>query len=1028
MFLSDASVRRPVAVSCLIIAFVLLGVNAYRKIGLEYLPKLDMPFITVLAVYPGASPAEVETDVAKKIEDQVVAVDGLRHVTSSCMENMCLVLLEFEMEVDVDEAANDVREKIDLILNDLPAGVEKPQILKFDVNAKPIINLALTGDVSIDELFDYADNTLRDRLSVLAGVADVQLIGGAEREVNVLLDRDQLAARGLTAMDVVQTLQRGIGTIPSGRLRQGATEYAVKFDAEYKSPEQIGELEVGNAGGARCYLRDLGEVCMASEERRQAAFIDGRSCIGIRVVKKADANAVRVVARVREALGGVRDLLPGGMDLIWISDDAAFIRSSVDSTTLSIGQGVLLTALILFLFLYNVRSTFIVAVSMPLTIVISLFFLHLLGYTLNTSTLLAAGLSVGILVTNSIVVLESIVKRVKTWDTAREAARIGAGDVAIAVLASAGTNVVVLFPVAIMGSMVGRFFRPFAVTMVIVTLVSLFMSFTLTPILCAVLLRGGRGTGTVSLLGRIEAAWNRMFEGFSRGYTRMLALITRYRWSSVLFLLLVAALFIHALNLAPRIGFTFVEEPDRGEVYVKLEYPTRYRLKETLTRVQQVEDQLRDLPGLKHTFTTVGKVEGILGQASEGVYLAQILLSFIDKTERAQTTDELLTDIRARLEHMPGCIVTASVPSGIGGQNSPIELELAGEDLERLDELAKSVQALAGRVNGVIDTDTTARVGKPEIRVHPRRPVLADLSLPATSLGMVLRANIEGIKAATFKRGDRSYDIRVKLRERDGVSQLSEFLFPGVPGRPMTLTNLAQLEEKTAPVQITRSDKRRISKLFGNLLGGKPLGTAVNEISQAIDERNLLPAGYRYRFVGMYEYMSEAQAAMLEAAVMALVLTYLVLAAILESFHKPFIILVTIPLGLVGMLWALYLTGQSISIFVLLGGVMLVGIVVNNAILIMERVRKHIEEGMSEREAMLAAAGDELRPILMITLAAVLGMLPLALGKGLGSEMRAGIGIASVGGIAISAVLTLLVLPVLFELFARRESPADEQP
>lgn len=1023
MFLSDASVRRPVAVSCLIIAFVLLGLNTYRKLGLEFLPKLDMPFITVVAVYPGASPAEIETDVAKKIEDQVVAVDGLKHVTSSCMENVCRILLEFEMGVDVDEAANDVREKIDLLLDDLPAGVEKPKVLKFDVNAKPIINLALTGDVPIEDLFDYADNTLRDRLSVLSGVADVQLIGGAAREVTVELDRDRLAARGLTTMDVVQTLQKGIGTIPSGRLRQGNSEYAVKFDAEYKTPEQIGALEICNAKGNRCYLRDLGEVHMGSEERRQAAMIDGRPCIGVRVIKKADANAVRVVERVRKALGDIRSLLPGGMKLVWISDDGAFIRASVDSTTASIFQGVALTALILFLFLYNPRSTFIVAITMPLIIVISLFFLHLLDYTLNTSTLLAAGLSVGVLVTNSIVVLESIVKRIKAKRSAEQSAREGAADVVVAVLASAGTNVVVLIPVAMMGSMIGRFFRPFAVTMVIVTLVSLFISFTLTPILAAVLLRReADASGGPSLLGRLEAGWNRMFDRISRAYRGMLAVLTRYRWSSALFLLLVVGLFVHSLSLAPRIGFTFIEEPDRGDIFVKLEYPTRYRLDETLKRVRHVETLLHDVPGLKHMFTMVGKVEGILGQASEGVYLAQIQLRFVDKTERTITKDELLTEIRSRLAELPGCIVTVSVPSGIGGQSSPIELELAGEDLGRLDHLALEVRQWADKVDGVVDTDTTARVGKPEIRVYPRRPILADMGLPAVPMGMVLRANIEGVKAGTFKRGDRSYDIRVKLRERDGVAQLPAFLFPGKPGQPLTLANLADLRQRIAPVQITRSDKRRISKVFGNLLGGTPLGKAVDKISEAIDRHHLLPAGYHYRFVGMYEYMSEAQQAMLEAALLAILLTYLVLAAIMESFGKPFIILVTLPLGLIGMLWALFLTDHAMSIFVLLGGVMLVGIVVNNAILIMERVRKHLDEGMSEREAMLSAAADELRPIVMITLAAILGMLPLAMGNGLGSELRVGIGIASIGGIAVSAFLTLLVIPVLFELFAKRTS------
>ncbi|MBX7257513.1 MAG: efflux RND transporter permease subunit, partial [Candidatus Hydrogenedentes bacterium] len=502
MFLSNASVRRPVAMGSLIIGLTLLGLNAYRKVGLEFMPKIDIPYITVVTIYPGASPSEIETDVAKRIEDAVVSIDGLKHVTSTCMEDHAQTLLEFQLNVDVDTAANDVREKLDLILNDFPEGVEKPKVLKYDINAKPIINLALKGSVPIDDLYDYADNALRDRLSVLSGVAEVQLIGGAEREVHLLLDRQKLAERGLTSADVVQTVAQNVRTIPSGRVRENGTEFAVKFDAEYKSIDAINALELSFKEGSRVYLRDVGKAELASAELRQAALIDGEPCIGMRVVKKADANAVQVVNRVKAAMNSIQSELPGGMELVWISDDGDFIESSVDSAISSIWQGVLLTAAILFLFLYNVRTTIIVAITMPLTVIIGIFFIQSFGYTLNTSTLLSLGLSVGILVTNSIIVLEAIAKRFAEGMSAKEAARVGASEVAVAVIASAGTNIVVLFPIITMGSLVGRFFAPFALTMVVVTFVSLFISFTLTPILCAVLLKRSERKG---ILAHIEA-------------------------------------------------------------------------------------------------------------------------------------------------------------------------------------------------------------------------------------------------------------------------------------------------------------------------------------------------------------------------------------------------------------------------------------------------------------------------------------------------------------------------------------------
>ncbi|MCP4642762.1 MAG: efflux RND transporter permease subunit [bacterium] len=1020
MFLSRASVRRPVAMCSLIIALALLGINAYRKMGLENLPKVDAPYITVMTIYPGASPEEIETDIAKRIEDVIVSIDGLKHVTSSCMENGCQTFLEFDLDIAVEDAANDVREKLDLIVNEFPAGAEKPKVLKWDINAKPIVNLALTGDAPLDELYDYADNALKDRITVVPGVAEVQLIGGAEREVQILLDRDKLAARGLSSYDVVQAVQSGVRLIPSGRLRDDGTEYVVKYDADYKTVAAIHDMEIAHEDTSRCYVGGVGRVEMTTEELRQKAFIDGRPCVGIKIVKRGDANAVRVVRRVQEAMADLRDNLPGGMDLVWVADDASFIQSTVDSTMTNIWQGVLLTAVILFFFLYNIRTTFIIAVTMPLTIIVGMFFLGLLDYTLNVSTLLSIGLSIGILVTNSIVVLESIVKRFDETGDAHQASRLGASEVAVAVLASAGTNVVVLFPVAMMGSQIGLFFRPFALTMVVMTVVSLFISFTMTPILCSLLLKKDNSSRR-SPLKMLERVWNRAFDSVAGAFAAVLRFFERRRWAAALLLILVTGVFFYSLTLAETVGFDFFPNSDRGEVFVKLEYPTRYDLNRTARRVEEVEALLHDLPELKHVFTTIGKVDGTAGRSSEGVYLAQLLLRFSEKTERTLTIDDLMNEVRLRIADHLDCIVTVSQPSNVGGQSTPIELEIAGEDLAELDALALKAQQFALSIEGCQEPDTTVRSGKPELRVRPQRAVLADLGIPPALIGMALRANLEGLECGTFKEGGRNYDIVVKMDEEEGKDQVRDFLFPGTPGHPVLLTSIAEVDESRAPIMITRKNKRRVAKLFCGLANDKPMGTAANEISALMDEQGNLPSGYAYRFSGLYELMHEGIVEMGEAALIAIVLVYLVLAAILESFKQPIVILITIPLGLVGVLVALWLTGRAISMFVLLGGVMLVGIVVNNAILIMDQLNQHVAAGIPRHQAMVRAASERFRPIIMISLAAVLGMLPLALGSGIGSELRTAIGISSVGGIAVSAVLTLIVLPVLYDLFTRRQ-------
>lgn len=1019
MILSDVSVRRPVAMGCLIIGLTLLGLNAFRKMGLELMPKMDIPFITIVTIYPGASPEELETDVAKRIEDAVVSIDGLKHVNSTCMENACQTLLEFQMGVDVDIAATDVREKLDLIRADLPTDAEDPKIQKFDINATPIVTLALAGDVTLDELYDFADNTLSDRLTVISGVADVQLIGGEEREVHVELDRGKLAARSLSSMQVVQSVQQAVRTIPSGRLRDSGTEYSVKFDADYRNVADLADLEVANEQGRRCHIRDIGTVRMTTGEVRQMATIDGRACIAIKVVKKADANAVMVANAVRDAMGRLNEELPGGMELVWVDDDGRFIEASNQSAWINVFQGVLLTAAILFLFLYNLRSLFVVAITMPLTIVIGLFFMQMVGYTLNTSTLIAIGMSVGILVTNSIVVLEAIVKRLDDSGDPKEASRLGAKEAFIAVLASAGTNIVVLFPLSVMKSKIGMFIGPLAMTMFIMTVVSLFISVTLTPLLCSLVLKP-RTENSRSPLAWMERGWNWGLDRVVDAYRLGLQFTERHRWAAVLVLLAVVGMFIHSLSLAGTLGSGSFADSDMGRVYLRLEFPTRYSLKETVRRAEQAESRIKELPELKHVLTTVGKVEAMLGQSSEGVYLVQILMKFSERDERDISIDQLMELVRSRMEGFPDAIVGVSQPSIIGGQSNPVELEIAGDDLKRLDALAMTALGYARENFGILDPDTTVRPGKPEIRVEPRRAVLSDLKAPAVGLGMTLRANLEGVEAGTYKQDARNYDIVVKLAEQEGKEQIDEFLFPGADGHPLLLASLGKVVETEMPIQITRKNKRRISKLMAQLDSSVPLGIAVNQLSASIDARANLPAGYDYRFAGEYEMMQEGQEGLAEAGVISIILVILTLAAILESFRQPALILVTIPLALIGVIWALAAAGGSFGIFEIMGIVMMLGIVVNNAILIMDQFNVHVSEGIPRHKAMISAACERFRPIVMITVAAVLGMLPLALGRGIGAEMRTGVGVASVGGILVSGVLTLIVMPILYDLFTRK--------
>lgn len=1020
MWLSNAAIRRPVAMGCLIIALALLGLNSWRKMGLEEMPRMDAPFITVVTVYPGASPEEIETDVAKRIEDAVGTIDGLKHISSACMENVNQILLEFELGMNVDIAATDVREQIDLIRADLPADAEDPRILKFDVNAKPIITMALTGDRTVADLYDYADNDLKDQLTRIMGVADVQIQGGSAREVHVLADRRKMEARGLTTLAVYQAIQDGVRTLPSGRVQDAGTEYSVKFDADFPAAADIGQLQIAGQDGRRIRIADVARVEMAAAELRERATVDGRPCVAIRLVKKADANAVAVTKRVRGAMDDLRAVLPGGMELVWIADDGRYIESTVASAWSNVIAGILLTAAILFAFLYNFRTLLVVSITMPLTIIIGLFFMEKAGFTLNTSTLIAIGMSVGILVTNSIVVLEGITERLNMTDQPSEAAAIGAKARFVAVLASAGTNVVVLFPLAMMASKVGMFIKPLALTMVIMTVVSLFISFTLTPMLCSLLLRPRREDRR-RVLVRMEAAWNRGFARLLAGYQRLLIVAERHRIVSVMILLAMLGIFIHAVRLGGDIGSTLISEPDRGEIFIKLEYPTRYDLDHTWQRLQEVERRIADLPELRHRLAVAGRVEGVIGRTSEGVYLAQMLLKFTDRDQRSIPIAEIMEMIRSRLEDYPEAIFSVSRPGVFGGQSTEIELEISGKSLDVLDILAADFGEMVADMPGFLDVDTTVRTGKPELRIRPNRPVLADHGMPPVALGMTLRANLEGLTAGTFKQEARNYDIVVRYEKQDGKGQVSRFQLPGEPGMPVLLGSIAHIEERLSPILITRKNKQRISKVFANLEAGKPLGTAVGEIISAIGASQTLPPGYDFAFTGKYEVMTEGQQQMAEAMLIAIVLVFLCLGAILESFRQPVMIFISLPLALIGVMWSLYITGLSMDIFVIMGIIMMAGIVVNNAILILDKFNVNAAAGISRHEAMIMASCERFRPIIMTTIAAVLGMLPLAVSRGIGAELRNAIGVASVGGILISGILTLILLPVIYSLFTRRQ-------
>lgn len=1022
MFLAQASIRRPIAMTTLILCLLMFGILAYRTIGVDLLPRVDVPFVTITVVYPGASPDEIETTVAKKLEDAVVQVDGIKHLTSTCLNNFCQVLIEFELGRDVDVAATDVREKVGLIKEQLPAEAEEPQILKYDINATPVVTVALKGSQPVDDLYDYADDTLADRFSALSGVAKVELIGGQEREVLVEVDRRLLAARGLALGQIVAAMSRENLKVPVGQIDDGQREISLMFDAEATEVPDLGNIEIGVVRGERVYLRDVAHFAFGTERARSRASYDGEPCVILKVTKKGEANAAAVVDRVRTVFDDVKTKLPGGMELVWFRDDGDFVKATVSDGLNSIRDGVILTGLVLLLFLADIRTAFIAFVSIPVTMIIALMTFTWFGYTMNVITMSAFGVSVGILVANSIVVLENITHAFETRKgqvfEVKDVVERATSQVGLAVAASALTNIVVFLPIASMKTITGQFLAPFAVTVTAATFASLLISFTLTPILAIQTFAHGdrinRG------LAWLLTPWTKLYKGIERGYVRSLHWLLR---APLLFVVVTAAVCGWALvYYAQRVQMDFVAQTDMGDLAVRLEYPADGNLEQTAARTQAIAERLRNDPAVRHATVACGKVQGIIGQVSEGTYLAEIQLRLSSKLERkSDDIKTVMQRIRRELVKEPDCFWSVMVPSVAGGGASQdIVIMVSGSDLDELNRIGVAASAQMRADPASSDVTHSVRPGRPEIRIRPNRAVLHDMNVSAAELGLTLRADIAGIKTTTYKKGDRSYDIRVRYTQEEGSEQIGRLNLPGADGRPILIGAVAALHENLQPTQITRFDKSRSVSLYANAAKGYGMGTAMAAHTGILSK--LMPAGYSMRFSGMAEKMQEAFTEFRLVTLIAILLTYLLLAAMMESWTQPLIILLTVPFSYLGLYLAIYHTGSTLSIFGLLAGIMLVGVVVNAAILLIDEMNTlRREQGLHKRDALMLAAERKFRPILMSCVAALFGMLPMATGTGLGSEMRAGIGIGSVGGILVSSLLSLYFIPAVYMVVGRSD-------
>jgi HAE1 family hydrophobic/amphiphilic exporter-1 len=1042
MWLTRLSLNRPVTITVFMVAVIVLGFYALSKTQVELQPKVDFPVITILTVYPGASPDEVETLVTKPIEDAVAGVEGLRQITSVSQYGISQVTLEFYIGTDVGEAYIDVQAKVNAAVGLLPRDAERPVISKLDTQSQPTMYIGMTGNRPPYELRDLADNLIKDRLSSVPGVAAVTVSGGQKREILVAIDKERLNAYGLSINAVVRALQAANLNLPAGRITEGERDYNVRLLGEFRSIDELRNLRLylqnprnPMAAGTTLRLQDIADIRDTVEERTVITRLNGKENVTLVVQKASDANALEISEGIHQVIERIQKEYP---DLKFeISfDQAESIKESLTDLRIALYLAIILVVLIVYLFLYNVRGTFIVALAIPTCIFASFIAIYFFGFTINFMTMLALSLAVGVLVDDAIVVIENIYRHLSMGEEPMEAAYNGRTEIGLAAITITFVDVVVFLPIAFMGGIVGQFFRSFGLTVAVTVLFSLLVSFTLTPMLASRFYRRGEALEEPKGFFRWFDARYRALE---RLYRRLLGWALRHRWAVIVtgngLLLLTLILVIgSALRGSPLLPFRFAPSQDQGLIGITVKLPPAAALSETDAVVKRIEQAALSIPEVKFVSSLVGASgAGFIGAGDQGPRFANIqvtlhpkkalldsLMFWVKHEEplRTRSDVEIAGELREKIGVIPGAQITVNTISGFrgGGFGVPIQLAMVGKDTTTLLETAERVKQLISQIPGVKDTDLSWSAGKPELQVVVDRERATRLGVSLTEIALALRTAYEGDTSVKYREGGQEYAIRVRLDEADRqrVSELSNLVVSYVQGAPVYLRDVATIRLDEGPTRIERADRQRRVMVLANIMPGYSLGNLRVQIDNLLRQQNVIPPGVRVSWFGEGEVLAREGAYMMQALLLSFILVYLLMVALFENWLYPFIIMFSQPQALVGALLALIVARSELNIVSMIGIIMLVGLVGKNAILLVDFTNTLRARGLSREEALQQAGPIRLRPILMTTAALVLAMVPIALAVGRGSEFRAPLGIVIIGGMLVSTLLTLVVIPCMY--------------
>ncbi len=1031
MKLSELSIQRPVFATVMSLAIILFGVIAFTRLPVREYPDIDPPIVSVTTFYRGASPSVIETEITDILEEQFATIEGIKTIDSSSREQGSVITIEFELSRNVEEAANDVRDRVSRVRGQLPDEADDPIVAKVDVNAQPIFWIALSSDRHNGlELTEVGDLTLKERIQRIPGVGSV-FIGGERRyAMRVWLDAQRMANRNVTAQDVERAVRAENAEIPGGRVEGIGREFAVRTRGELTTADEFGAIIVAQRGPDIVRLSDIAEVQVGPEDERSVARWNGQQAIGLGIVKQKTSSTVEVAASVRNALPELRKLIPEGMKLDIAYDSSTFIQDSIDEVSHTIIIAMCLVVLVILLFLKSFRATLIPSVAIPVSIVGALAVAYLLGFTINILTLLALVLAIGLVVDDAIVVLENVYRHMEMGKSRLKAAFDGANEIGFAILATTISLVAVFIPVAFLQGSVGRLFNEFGITVAVAVLISGFVALTLTPMLTSRMLRPLHGEGT----SWASRSFDAFFAWLDRVYDRLLrgAIQKPWRVISVAFVFVLvsgACFFFMRKELSPT--------EDRGVAFGIVIAPEGSTLAYTDRYMRQVEGVLLPLPERAGLFTATGLGFGGPGRVTNGFLFLR--LKRIDERPkswiktplpilpmvqiplyRARSQQEIVQQLFPQLISIPGVLAFVINPPSLGGQfsSSPVEYVLQAEDYQTLGQAVGAMMAEGQKLGYLVNMDTDLRLNTPQLDITIDRDRAAQLGVSVTDIGSTLETLLGGKAISEFKRGTKQYDVIAQLRPtaRATPEAIEGIYLRGANGL-VQLASVIQVKETVAPKELNHYNRQRSATITANLVPGVSLGKALDDMDRIAN--TALPGGVKHEFAGQSKEYRESSNSLYLLFLLAVVFIYLVLAAQFESFIHPLTILLSVPLAVVGALISLFIFGQSMNIFSQIGLIMLIGLVTKNSILIVEYANQLRARGQDRTEAVIRAAEIRLRPILMTSLATIFGVLPLAIGIGAGAESRRPLGIAVVGGLLFSTFLTLLLVPVVYRLLAR---------